>query len=801
MNKGKTFRFALRGTKVAATAAVAGGNQGIAVDIPKRVFPGEKRWWRHVKDLLSEGLKVRNVPPERIYRQFYGKDYDKALSLARAYLKTLREKTSLPIKFPLPAYQRINWPFSQWSGHPLLKTKSLLAAYFRPLSGLLLGDPTHPVYNPYIHGVILKTSEFFKLPPAQRLATLLHEYGHALAHFNLEEEYEVDQDLIKQVQNSIQSDPHFEALKRALPGVERKDYWSYLLDPTEFVQRVADLKRAYYKVTGKIITTPEEMRRAWRYLYRNRLKYIQGPYGYNPLLFLNPDTPNQKVQELIQAAIQVAPAFVMRPQTTQKAAATEYAPGIPEKGRLGDIGELEKLVGELTDIFIQRHAARRAGPHFDLRIKGPSGLYSFALPKGELPRPGEKRLAIQTELHTPEYAGFEGTIPEGVYGAGTVQLAGFGKVLITKVKRDAGGHVKQIDFTYDTGAQPVERFILVRRPKERQWLLINVTPTESPDYEKRHFNVVSEKELDKYLEQVSPEKPMSVKIDGALGLVRFLKDKAEILSYRTSKRTGGPIVHTERVAPKLLTGIKVPPELVGRTFEAEIYAETPEGKVLPPQTLGGILNAALAKSLQKQKELGAKMRVALWGVVDKLPQEERKRLIERAVSIAPDVFTVPPEATSPQEARKLLQQVISGKLPLSREGVVFSRAEEPPAKYKKTTGERDVIIHSFTPGKGRLAGKGIGAIRYVLYPGQKEPVGEVGTGLSDELRRELYEHPEQYIGRVAVIEAQEQYPSGAFRAPRLLKIHPDYPRQRGRKLEWSPEIEQRLRETRRKSRP
>ncbi len=63
----------------------------------------------------------------------------------------------------------------------------------------------------------------------------------------------------------------------------------------------------------------------------------------------------------------------------------------------------------------------------------------------------------------------------------------------------------------------------------------------------------------------------------------------------------------------------------------------------------------------------------------------------------------------------------------------------------------------------------------------------MGTGLSDELRERIAENPEQWIGRVARIVANDQYPSGAFRGPRLASVHEDYgPGQ------WGPEIEARM---------
>jgi len=468
------------------------------------------------------------------------------------------------------------------------------------------------------------------------------------------------------------------------------------------------------------------------------------------------------------------------PGGQMKASAANVGPGFRGIPNRKDFGDLSKLnAGELIDLIIQKHDARRAGLHRDLRIGDKDrGLYSWAMRAEDLPPPGKKVLGNQTPVHAHAYGAFQGTLGPG-YGQGTVRTQRKGRILVTHASPT------QIEFTTaDTGTP--ERYVLFKpggKFGERQWLLMNNTPTKPPDIEKPHFKAIAAEEVEPFIEQMQQGSTYQAKVDGAHSLIKLMKGGVEVTSYRTSRKTGGPITHTERVfggRPK----VDYPKALEGSVLRGEVYGADEKGKAIPVQETGGLLNSGIERSLQTQKARGQQLHGAIFDVarfgkkdidMATVPYAERRDMVEQLLPYIPknnNQFYMLPQETTPEGGKKLWHQITSGKHDVTHEGLVAYPPVGMPVKAKPFT-EHDVHLTGVFPGEGKYRGRGIGGFNYALKPGG-DPVGKVGTGLSDELRMHAFKHPDEYTGRVARISAQDQHTSGAFRVPSFLALHQDY---------------------------
>src|SRR6202047_2894331 len=125
---------------------------------------------------------------------------------------------------------------------------------------------------------------------------------------------------------------------------------------------------------------------------------------------------------------------------------------------------------------IQKHAARRL--HYDLRLELDGGFKSWAVTRGPSLDPADKRWAVEVEDHPLDYGDFEGTIPKGEYGGGTVQLwdRGYWEPEGSKTREEA---LASGDFKFMLQGQRLHgSWVLVRMKHDRaggkrtNWLLI-----------------------------------------------------------------------------------------------------------------------------------------------------------------------------------------------------------------------------------------------------------------------------------------------------------------------------------------
>jgi len=122
---------------------------------------------------------------------------------------------------------------------------------------------------------------------------------------------------------------------------------------------------------------------------------------------------------------------------------------------------------EKTNFFrfvVQKHRARNL--HYDFRLETGGVLKSWAVPKGVPEEIGIKRLAVQVEDHPVDYINFSGIIPEGEYGAGTVEIWDKGRWEIVEGSLGAGS----LKFNL-AGKKLKGQYVLARFKDKKNWLI------------------------------------------------------------------------------------------------------------------------------------------------------------------------------------------------------------------------------------------------------------------------------------------------------------------------------------------
>jgi bifunctional non-homologous end joining protein LigD len=132
-------------------------------------------------------------------------------------------------------------------------------------------------------------------------------------------------------------------------------------------------------------------------------------------------------------------------------------------------GRKDSRTGRPPLFVVQRHSASRL--HYDFRLEIGGVLASWAVPKGPSMRTADKRLAVRTEDHPLDYASFEGVIPEGHYGAGTVMVWDLGPYAI-EGDAPAGRQLAEGELKIVLAGKKLRGSFVLIRSDDKRWLLI-----------------------------------------------------------------------------------------------------------------------------------------------------------------------------------------------------------------------------------------------------------------------------------------------------------------------------------------
>lgn len=458
----------------------------------------------------------------------------------------------------------------------------------------------------------------------------------------------------------------------------------------------------------------------------------------------------------------------------------ELGPGVSERR----VSSLPKIEGpQVWELSAHPHEAERAGKHIDLRLGDPAtGIaHSFVLPKrAELPKPGEMALVVPTYDHTLDYMDYTGPITTD-YGRGTVQR---GRRTKAEVYHAEPNDPKKtmLRFNLYDGAQP-EEFAVVRTKKGA--LLVNKTQTREG-----RLDIPSGKESYKeiQIDDVDPtndRQAMMPKLDGAHAIIDLKAGRSpRVFSYRVAKKAEtGLIEHTHKM-PELLKD-KVPKELDGTLLRGEVLGVTKRGP-LPAEQIGGLLNSKVWESRAKQGELGARLQVFPFDVIQykgksmsDAPFGEKLKVLKEVESKIADLW-IPEIASTPEEKIDLLNRVKSKQHPLTEEGVVLVEPGQAARPVKaKIAPDFDVYVRGIHAAKSGETGEPhdrAGSVSYSWTP-DGPIVGQLG-GFKHGEGRAMLQNPKKYIGRVAKVKAMKVFkddkgdPAALFQ-PRFKEWHLD----------------------------
>jgi len=472
----------------------------------------------------------------------------------------------------------------------------------------------------------------------------------------------------------------------------------------------------------------------------------------------DPDAPKGKQYTWFRKAKTGAPALRPGPG--------EFAPGIAGDRGIHNIPKVRpRADNQEWTASLSMHPAARRGDHHDLRLVDPKGrAHSWAFQ--DVPQPGKSTYAVQQPTHKKRYALRDKpfTIPEG-YGA-TRPGAQVEPKFVSGVEVVEAGNDK-IRFLKHEGQQTQEFVLRKLTPSmgsvRPMFALHNATKNRGTGEGKR---IPSSKP--KYKE-IAPEainleddeQVMTPKLDGAHVLVDLpgTGDKfARVFSYRPTARETGLIEHTFKF--KDFQKRRGSEAVKNTMVRAECWGTDKDGKAIPAEQLGGLLNAGVLKSREKQREMGVKLRLTGFDVVrhngrnmEKKPFAEKLEVLNKVNKATKGFIETPEVARTPEQKKKMLGEIKERVRKDTDEGVVLhtlAKAEPPTkAKFKPDV---DVYVRKVFD-KPRGAAKGhAGGFEYSFTP-DGPIVGRVGTGFDHAARKDMMENPENYVGRVAKVKS------------------------------------------------
>jgi bifunctional non-homologous end joining protein LigD len=360
---------------------------------------------------------------------------------------------------------------------------------------------------------------------------------------------------------------------------------------------------------------------------------------------------------------------------------------------------------------VQRHDARRL--HYDFRLERDGVLASWAVPKGIPLEPGARRLAVHVEDHPLDYASFEGEIPAGQYGAGTVEIWDRGTYELLEEKRD-GGLTVRLDGERLRGTWALVPAKL--SGEEENWLLIRKRDEASSGSRPRPAAYVP------MLATLVDDVPkgsgwlFEVKWDG----YRAIATVSEAEATLTSRRGNDLTERFPGVAKEVGRAVKTP----SCVLDGEVCALDDQGRASFSEMQKGA--QTLVYYVFDLLELEGEP------LLDR-PLSERRARLEKLLDRRNKVVRFS-EAFEDGEA--LLAAAKEQKL----EGIIAKRAEsvyQPGKRTRdwlkvKTHGRQEFIIAGYTRGQGRRSGR-LGSLILAVKRGDElSYVGNCGTGFTDE---------------------------------------------------------------------